>query len=229
MAKRQDYDYLIKLLLIGDSGGCCCIAHRSRTHAPLLAAASLPLHACLPLQVWARAACCCALQRTASHPASSPPSGRRSGAVPAACVLPPGAAALARPPSCLLASCVRAATTCLAPPVVQHRLQDQEGADRRQMGEAADLGHGACGQRGRSGPGHVERVTCDRRHWPRFRLHAVCAELQRQLVMLWWTPLAASELMAYCPCPSRCLAHRLVRNASAPSLAVRSVVGSLLS
>ena len=34
MAKRQDYDYLIKLLLIGDSGGCCCPAGRRRVRSP---------------------------------------------------------------------------------------------------------------------------------------------------------------------------------------------------
>ena len=98
MAKRQDYDYLIKLLLIGDSG-----KDRQRalqgdwSRGGAQAGLNEPLLLALPLQAWARAACCSALRRTASPRASSPPSGkavrgtggRRRGGCRPALALPP--------------------------------------------------------------------------------------------------------------------------------------------
>lgn len=49
MAKRQDYDYLIKLLLIGDSGGRSCLLDERACLAPHAASRRLTPHPLPPL------------------------------------------------------------------------------------------------------------------------------------------------------------------------------------
>lgn len=76
---RQDYDFLIKLLLIGDSGELLPLTFDEMFVHDTGCAASSDLSASLDLtellrmvlQVSARAACCCGSQRTLSPLASS--------------------------------------------------------------------------------------------------------------------------------------------------------------
>ena len=85
--QRQDYDFLIKLLLIGDSGeweeARGAVRWRGGVRLEMMAGrlslanTSLCRSRKIPPQASARAACCCASRRTRSRPASSPRSGAR--------------------------------------------------------------------------------------------------------------------------------------------------------
>lgn len=84
-AGRQDYDYLIKLLLIGDSGKDMLEAWlRDRQHTG--PGGEVLLSCCK--QVLVRAACCCVFQKTHSPPASLPQLGKVDSAR-ISCWLPP--------------------------------------------------------------------------------------------------------------------------------------------